>query len=511
MKKKTSRRGLEVNVGELDRIIDSGMREPLTEADGETLKTALHALVESLERRRNTEKTSTVLGEQKDSAPPETPPETSGDKPAGHGRNGAGAYRGAEKVQIAHADLQSGHRCPDCGRGNVYQQKEPKTLVRIVGRAPLGATVYELERLRCNACGQVFTAQEPEEAGPEKYDETAAAMIAQLKYGSGVPFYRLEQMEELLGIPLPAATQWEVVEEAAEVMKPARDELIRQAAQGEVLHNDDTGMKVLCLAREPCDDRTGVFTSNILAIVAGAHKIALYFTGRQHAGENMADVLKQRAKGLPPPIQMCDALSRNTPKATGIEILLALCMAHGRRQFVQIAPNFPDDCRYVLEALGEVYYNDALAREQSLSAEDRLRLHRERSGPVMDQLHTWLEAQLSEKRTEPNSALGKAIAYLLRHWKGLTAFLRHAGAPLDNNICEQALKRAVLHRKNALFYKTLNGAQAGDLFMSLIHTCRLCGANSFDYMTELQRHARDLAAHPAEWMPWNYRETLARG
>jgi len=252
-----------------------------------------------------------------------------------------------------------------------------------------------------------------------------------------------------------------------------------------------------------------VFTSNILAITADNHKIALYFTGRQHAGENMADVLKQRASKAPP-IQMCDALSRNTPKAVGIEILLANCMAHGRRQFTEIATNFPAECRHVLEALGEVYYNDAMAREQAYSAEDRLRLHRTQSGPVMEQLHTWLEAQLAEKKTEPNSGLGKAITYLLRHWKGLTAFLRHAGAPLDNNICEQALKRAVLHRKNALFYKTLNGAQVGDLFMSLIHTCRLCGANSFDYLTELQRHAGELATHPAQWMPWNYRDTLTR-
>jgi transposase len=198
-----------------------------------------------------------------------------------------------EKVKVAHPNLQTGNRCPDCGRGNVYEQKDPRLLVRIVGQAPLAATVYELERLRCNACGQIFTAQEPEGVGAEKYDETAAAMIAQMKYGSGVPFYRLEQMEELMGIPLPAATQWEIVEEAAEVMKPARDELIRQAAQGEVLHNDDTSMRVLRLAREPSDDRTGVFTSNILAIAAASHRIALYFTGRQHAGENMADVLKQ--------------------------------------------------------------------------------------------------------------------------------------------------------------------------------------------------------------------------
>jgi transposase len=511
MKKKTSRPRVDVNVEELDRVIDETAKGPLSEADRQKLRTTLHALVESLQRRRNNEKTNAVLGDQNTPAPAENAqPDENESKPAGHGRNGANAFRGAEKVKISHSNLQSGNRCPDCGRGNVYEQKEPKVLVRIVGQAPLAATVYELERLRCNACGQIFTAEEPEGIGPEKYDETAAAMIAQLKYGSGVPFHRLEKMEDLMGIPLPASTQWEVVEEAAALMKPAHKELIRQAAQGEVLHNDDTSMKVLRLAREPSDDRTGVFTSNILAITATNHKIALYFTGSKHAGENMADVLKQRAKESPPPIQMCDALSRNTPKGTGVEILLANCLAHGRRQFVEIAPNFPDECRHVLEALGEVYYNDAMAREQALSAEDRLKLHQKQSGPVMEQLHAWLEAQFAEKKTEPNSGLGKAITYLLRHWKGLTAFLRHAGAPLDNNICEQALKRAVLHRKNALFYKTLNGAQVSDLFMSLIHTCRLCDANSFEYMTELQRHAGELAANPAQWMPWNYRDTLTR-
>ena len=511
MKKKTSRPRVDVNVEELDRVIDETEKGPLSEADRQKLRTTLHALVESLQRRRNNEKTNAVLGDQNTPAPAaEAQPDENESKPAGHGRNGANAFRGAEKVKISHPNLQSGNRCPDCGCGNVYEQKEPKVLVRIVGQAPLAATVYELERLRCNACGQVFTAQEPEEVGFEKYDETAAAMIAQLKYGSGVPFHRLQQMEDLMGIPLPASTQWEVVEEAAALMKPVHDELIRQAAQGEVLHNDDTSMRVLRLAREPSDERTGVFTSNILAITAATHRIALYFTGTKHAGENMAAVLRQRARESPPPIQMCDALSRNTPKASGVEILLANCMAHGRRQFVDIAPNFPAECRHVLESLGTVYYNDAMAREQALSAEDRLKLHREQSGPVMEQLHAWLEAQLAEKKTEPNSGLGKAITYLLRHWKGLTAFLRHAGAPLDNNICEQALKRAVLHRKNALFYKTLNGAQVGDLFMSLIHTCRLCDANSFDYMTELQRHAGELAANPAQWMPWNYRDTLSR-
>ena len=506
---KKARRRIDVNLEELDRVLDGAREAPLSEADHGKLKETLHALAAMLMRPRTTEKTSEVLEKPEGSETGQQPDENAS-PPPGHGRYGAEAFSGARKVDIKHNKLTHGDRCPECGKGNVYGQKEPKVLVRIVGQAPLAATVYSLERLRCGACGQVFTAQEPEGVGPEKYDETAAAMIAQLKYGAGTPFYRLEQLESQLGIPLPAATQWEIVEEEAQVIKPARDELIRQAAQGTVVHNDDTGMRVLMLNRDPSDERTGVFTSGIVSVGEG-HKIALYFTGSRHAGENLAEVLKQRSVELPSPIQMCDALSRNVPKLpAGVEILLANCLAHGRRQFVDVAENFPNECRYVLETLGQVYLHDAEARERGLTPEERLRLHQERSRPVMDKLHAWLEAQLTERRTEPNSGLGQAIGYLLRHWKPLTLFLRQAGAPLDNNLVERSLKRAVLHRKNALFYRTLNGAQVGDLFMSLIHTCQLCGANSFDYLIELQRHAQELAACPAQWMPWNYRETLAR-
>lgn len=505
-----TRRRVDVNLEELDRVLDGAREVPLSEADCEKVKTALHALASMLVRPRNTEKTNAVLPKSddpgKDAGP--QPDENSTSPAKGHGRNGAEAFSGAQKIEIKHPNLKHGDRCPDCGQGNVYGQKEPKVLVRIVGQAPLSAMVYSLERLRCGACGQVFTAQEPEGVGPEKYDETAAAMVAQLKYGSGVPFNRLEQLEAQLGIPLPATTQWEMVEEGAELIKAARDELIRQAAQDEVLHNDDTGMKVLKMNREPGDKRTGTFTSGIVS-TKGQRKIALYFTGRQHAGENLADVLRQRASELGPPIQMCDALSWNTSKlSAGVEVMIAHCLAHGRRQIVDVAENFPVECRYVLEQLGEVYRIDAAARETGLSPQERLQLHQAQSRPIMEGLHKWLEAQLAEHKTEPNSGLGQAIRYLLRHWQPLTLFLRQAKAPLDNNLVERSLKRAVLHRKNSLFYRTLNGAQVGDLFMSLIHTCQLCHVNSFDYLTELLRHHQDLAANPALWMPWNYREQL---
>ncbi len=500
----TMRRRVEVNLDELDQIIDRGTRTPLSESEGLKLKAVIHAMAEKLVRKRNTEKTSAVL--PPDTAPAANP-EAGESASAGHGRHGAAAFTGARRVCVAHATLHAGDRCPECLKGKVYRQKEAATLIRFVGHAPVEATVFEMERLRCNACQQVFTAAEPETAGPEKYAVTVVAMIALLKYGTGVPFKRLERLQEQLGMPLAATTQWDLVAAAAQPVRPVLKALIRLAAQGSVMHNDDTSMRILRLTREPDDKRTGTFTSGIVSLV-GAWTIALFFTGWKHAGENIADVLKQRSGELPAPIQMCDALSRNTPK--GVETLIANCLAHGRRQVVEVVENFPEECRYVLETLGGVYHYDALAREQKLSPEERLRFHQEHSEPLMKGLHEWMEAQLAEHKTEPNSGLGKAISYLLNHWLKLTLFLRQAGAPLDNNIVERALKKAIMNRRNALFYKTLNGAGVGDLFMSLIHTCELNGANPFDYLTELQRHAEELKRSPSEWMPWNYRETLAR-
>src|SRR5277367_1773540 len=482
---KTSRRRLDVDVEELDRVIDASENGPLSKADRQKLKTTLHALVERLARKRNTEKTDSVLEPKASCAAATTVP--SPPTPAGHGRNAASVFTGAEKVCIQHAQLKPGDLCPECREGRVYRQREPKTLIRIVGQAPLKATVFEMERLRCNGCCQVFTAAEPAGVGAWKYDMTAVAMIALLKYGTGMPFNRMELLETQLGMPLAAATQWELMEAAAKPIEPLLEEFIRQAAQGGVLHNDDTSMRVLKLVRSNNDGRSGVFTSGIVSI-SGGRKIALYFTGWKHAGENLADVLRRRAAELDAPIQMCDALSRNTPKLAGVQVLLANCLAHGRRQVVDVAANFPDECRYVLESLGAVYSFDAEAKERGLTPEERLTFHQSNSAPVMDDLHQWLKNQFAEHKTEPNSGLGKAISYLLRHWPELTLFLRQAGAPLDNNIAERMLKKAILHRKNALFYKTMNGARVGDLFMSLIHTCELNKVNPFHYLTALLRH-----------------------
>ena len=554
MMKRTIER-IEIDMGELEKLLERARQGPLSEEDYQTLRAAMETLgylthlvgdkdttIRKLRQiifGSSTEKTRAVLGGDEvkvrsgnpevpdaGSSSPEGNRESSGspeEKSKGHGRNGASDFAGAVKVKVGHRTIQRGQRCPGCQKGKVYPLKEPARLVRITGQAPIQATVYELERFRCNLCGEVFTAEAPEGVGQAKYDEGSASMIALLKYGTGIPFYRLEQLQESMGMPLPASTQWEIVRGAAEAIEPAWQELIRQAAQGEVIHNDDTTIKILEMIRErrrraegsgnagDSPERTGMFTSGIVSIGQG-RKIALFFTGHQHAGENLKQVLQHRASELSAPIHMCDGLSRNVPDLPEeFEIILANCNAHARPNFVDVAPRFPEECRYVLETLREVYKNDAVARLQGMSHEERLAFHKAKSGPLMEDLRRWLAEQIDEKKVEPNSALGDAIFYMRTRWERLTRFLQVPGVPLDNNVCERALKKAILHRKNAYFYKTAKGAHVGDVFMSLIYTCQLLNVNPFDYLTELQKNAKDLGSYPEKWLPWTYQEEIEQG
>jgi hypothetical protein len=483
----------------------------------------------------------------------------------------------------------------------LYENKRELVVVRFFGQQPIKAKIFRRVPLRCAGCGKVFCAGLPAEAQGDKYDEDAVAIIALDRYSLGTGFNRLEGFQESLGVPLPAATQWDLMNGNAKVLAPVHEELIRQAADALLLHNDDTPNRVLELdekkaapgaaqiepplrsepgasaasatfsmpgaqtvpppqaspatrfappdafapdaaptsqARErmsseagpteplpssapasrpeeqasataPGDKktkRTGQYTTAIVAVGA-SNRIALFFTGRKHAGENLDEVLKHRTEGLPRPRQMCDGLDRNLPAS--FQTLLGNCLSHGRRKFYDLFAYWPEECRYVLEALAGVYASDARAKDLKLSDEERLLLHQAESGLVMERLKDWMAAQFAEKKVEPNSRLGKAIQYCQKRWEKLTLFLREAGAPLDNNLCERVLKMVIRHRNNSLFYKTLRGAAVGDLFMTLIHTCLLNGANPFDYLVVLLRHKALLAASPADWMPWNYKETLA--
>ncbi len=507
---------IEISVEEAEAILDRVKDSTLAQEDYEIIKGMVETLL--LLNQAVTEKSTSIKrllqvifgyktekkGKKRKKKKKKRP------KKKGHGKNGADNFTGAEKEEISHDSLQHCAPCPDCEDGKLYRQQIPGVFVRIKGSAPLTATVYELEKLRCNICGKIFTADLPPEAGNQKYDESASAMLAVLRYGSGLPLNRIEKLQAGMGIPLPASTAWDVIEKLADGIHPIYPELLKCAAQGDIIHNDDTPMKVQDLIAENQNNskkpfRKGIFTTGILSITDD-RVIALYFTGRNHAGENMAKVLKERSSSLDPPIQMCDALSRNFSE--DFKTILAHCLTHGRRNFVTVEESFPDECQYVVELLGDVYHNDATCSQEEMAPNQRLLFHQTYSGPLMEELHSWLNQQFDDKKVEPNSSLGKAIKYMLKHWQELTLFLRVEKAPLDNNICERAIKMAIMHRKNSLFYKTEHGAYIGDIFMSIIHTCNLSKINPLDYLTELRKHSSAVFKNPQQWLPWNYQANL---
>ena len=448
-------------------------------------------------------------------------PETKGpavEAQKGHGRLPVSAYAHACHTTVPHETLRPGDPCPACGRGRLYELADPAHFLRILGQPPLSASCWCCQRLRCCPCGAVFTAHAPPEAQGSKFTDSAVAMIALLRYRAGMPHHRLEQIQKNLDTPVPASTQSEAVIERACDLRPVHDELKRLAAQASLLHGDDTrgpilefkGKRRAALVEKgelPNPERTGVFTTGSVAVLDDGHKVALFETGRQHAGENMADLLDLRSPDLPPPVLMSDALSSNPPK--GHVVIECNCLAHARRRLVDELGNHPQECRYLLEQLELVFKVDSLCRKHRLSDEQRLRLHQRQSAPVMSEIEAWMRAQFEQKRIEPNSGLGKAFDYMLDRWLKFTLFLRLPGAPLTNNVCERALKAAIRHRNNSLFYRTQRGADVGDMYMSIIYTAEFNGENALAYLTALLRHAKAVADRPADWLPWNYRATLA--
>ena len=427
-------------------------------------------------------------------------------KRPGHGRIPAAAYTGAKVVWLDHQHLKAGDPCPDPAcKGRLHSLSEPNIKLYLTGRPCVEATKYERSVLRCSGCDQRISASLPEGVPEdEKFDPTADVTIALLKYGAGMPFYRQARLQEACGVPLPESVQFERCEEVANAALPVYLHLRKLAADGKLFQIDDTGVKILSCLEENKDrketERQGTHTSGIVVKDEEGRRIALYQSGRKHAGENLDDLLEKRNPALGAPMKMSDAAALNGKKKTPTIDLN--CLAHGRGKFKEIEENFPLECQQVLEAIRKVYENDA--RTVGMSDQERLEYHQAKSEPVMRELRDWIEEQFKEKKVEPNSGLGKALQYMRNHWSKLTAFLRVPGAPLDNNEVERALKRFVLFRKNSLFYKTEHGAEIGSIVMSLIESCRLNGGNVFEYLLSLMRNKAEARRNPDLYLPWNY-------
>mgnify|MGYP003578325546 CR=1 FL=1 len=463
--------------------------------------------------------------------------ETEGEKPGrkpGHGRRPSSEYPGARKVHCRHQQLVSGIRCSrqNC-RGKVYRDK-PHQFIQFTGQPAIQATQYEQEVVRCRECGAVYEAPLPEGVSPKKWDETGDASIVIERHAKYTPSHRTAKMQQMCGIPLPESVQSERCREVAEVLEPIYERMKQEAADGKVFYIDDTPVRIMELVKENKEreqekkeqekkeegkekvkeksrkrkrkkkkerERVGIQTSGVLVELHSGAKVALYFNGRQHAGENIEDIYQLRDPGLNLPMQMSDALACNFCGER--ERIVCKCLVHARRKFVEIRRTYPEACDYVVEQIGKIYRNEKQA--DGLRDEERLAYHQEHSGPVMAELKQWMDEQMVEKKVEPNSSLGKAIDYFLTHYEGLSAYLRYAGAPLDNNASERILRSVVIIRKNSYGYKTNRGAKTAAIIQSVIQTCQLNGTNVWQYLVLVLRRSTAVREKPEEFLPWNYK------
>ena len=458
--------------------------------------------------------------EEAGALPIELPSQAKGGHRAGTGRLGAAAYAGATRIECRHEELAVGQRCPVCGQGNLYALPAG-VAIRIDGNALLSAMRYELEKLRCSACGETFTAELPAGVSDEKYSPQARAVLAVSRCYLGVPGYRLQGYQAMLGVPVPDATQWDQIEVVGDCAYKVFEQMEREAAQGELIFQDDTAVRILSLMKENRDrvaaaqaqglskpkERTGMHTT-ALAVQVGEHTAILYYSSRRHAGENLQGLLDKREAGLEKPLAMSDALLSNEVADESM-LIRCHCLAHGRRKFSDLEEVFPHECQVVLDVIRQVFDHDEQARKDQLSPEARLAYHQAQSQPLMDELKGWLDTQIEDHLVEPNSSLGKAIGYMRTHWQTLTRFLSVQGAPIDNNLAERLLKLFIRQRKNSLLYKNPHSAYIASVLTSLMATCIYAGVNAVDYLVALQEHRHEVFSNPAAWLPWAYASSRA--
>jgi len=427
-------------------------------------------------------------------------------KPRGHGRLGVADYTNAERIYCSHPDHQRGDTCPECSRGSLFCMKDAATEIRLCSQGLVQAIIYMLERYRCSACGAIFTAPMPNDVSTQKYDESAKVTLAIMHYYMGLPFKRIELYQQMLGVPLPDATQFELVETVADTAYRIYEQLKHNAADSRLAYHDDTTARILSMIQEnqqSAPARKAIYTTAM--VFEGAHPICLYVTGRQHAGENLDDIVDLRDEALEPIMQMSDGLAANQLKDNFSTWLN--CLVHGRRNFVKIESVFPEECHYVIDTIGEIYHHEEQIKAQGFDDQERLEFHQKHSGPIMDKLKIVMQKQLDDDLVEENSQLGGAYKYMLKRWDRLTQFLVILGAPLDNNMAERAIKSMIRYRNNSLFFKNEHGAYIGDVIISLVETCRMNKENPEHYLIALMKNKQAVFANPNEWLPWNYKGT----
>ena len=428
-------------------------------------------------------------------------------KTKGHGRLSADAYQGAQIIDMFVPNLKPGDQCPeDACDGRLYEMSDPGVMLQITGSPMAQATRYNLQKLRCSVCEMIFTAPLPEGVEEVKYTMSFIAMLMINKYFMSVPLYRQETLQNYLGVPLPASTQWELMAEQEDVLEALYHAFEQDAANGKGIAIDDTKAKILEQIAmnkkvEKKSDKKSCYTTGIVN-VHDDHMSYVFVTDNQTAGKSAAPFLKLRDPSLPIPYLMCDALTANIPENISSDLyILCYCLVHARRQFYELPDGYDDLAEQVMGLIGKIYDNESATK--GMSGDKRLEHHQLHSTPIMQALRDYLMVQ--KQAFEPNGVAGSAIEYMLKRWTEFTHFLRHPDIPLDNNLTERALKLIIQVRKTSLFYKTLKSAKIASYIQTALYSAAQNDVNPYDYMLAILRNKAKVIKNPTKWLPWCYK------
>jgi hypothetical protein len=420
-----------------------------------------------------------------------------------------------------HNELEPGDKCPACLQGKVYSFRE-KIIPILIGRSPLAFEEHRLQTLRCNTCGATFEPKLPQEIPRTGHSMASAqAILTVMHYQIGVPFASISALQGMAKQNVSPSQLWAVIEQAASTVWPISEELRRQAANSKIFYTDDTSARILSYYSEneknrqkkkrkkTPEERVGTYSSAIIGCTFDGHEIYLFYHGRKYAGENFADLLRDRDVSLKTPIQMKDASTMNVPAT--IEVIEAKCNAHAIRKFKDLRDIYPKECAEVLRRYGDVGKNEQMSKKHGKTDQERFDLHKKKSFPLMEGIKSYLDKLINNRMIEPNSTLGAAIAYFQSHYKELIAFCKIEGAPFDNNKAERALKMIIRLRKTSMFYKTDHGAEVAGILHSVLYTAQEAGINVLDYLQTILENKEEVSRDPTAFLPWTFQTGLQDG
>jgi len=424
----------------------------------------------------------------------------------------------APKIKVVHHELttnQKGELCPECGIGTLTKT-EPAVLIRINSHEPYEITKHVNEQLACNGCGIIFTAPLPEDVRQDgnekqKYGYSARTRIMLDKVGLGTPYYRNEQLSEFTGFKIPSSTQYDQLSFVARDTEVIYDELVQRAAQGTKFFADDTGHRILKATEKIKPNRrtgkeklrTGVKSTCVISYHPDRGPIVLYNTEIGHAGEFLDWIFSHRAQGLPPPLVMSDASSQNL--VTAIPVTVCLCLAHALRKFKELI-DISTFAKNATQTLAHAWNNQDTATLENMSSAQTLQYHKDKTWPELLEFKQQCQSLMADDDFEQHSALGHAAAYFVKYFEGLTAFCHYEDAPLDNNECEESLKRIILSRKNSYFFQTEKSAGEFSRLLSILETAKRSGVHLVEYFNAIQAEYTQMIQNIEAYLPWNFHQ-----